>query len=307
MLHKRCRPALAEGISSSWSSLCQQNPKSLQYPHVLNTVLAIGDTKKHLADPCQQEENDPPEDHDPGQFAGLLHGSSPACESPDNPLRLYSKANMCGRAQEEISLMNNPVHYQQPPPGNNPGAPVKKIKPKVVSRTIFHTKSHPLENHTLVGTRTARNGTRNGNGDQWGVSTGGFVERACTLGRIRSLPKALLDLHLSKNVSKSDSDLIAYPSTEKTSRVNWSESSTTEPSSKGNSERTPSFTSEWEEIDKIMSSIDAGINNELEEMNDDITRRIGIVEVELESENLPSSHTSTTRDKWNLKKGIKLF
>ncbi|XP_074123258.1 ankyrin repeat and sterile alpha motif domain-containing protein 1B isoform X3 [Sminthopsis crassicaudata] len=223
-------------------------------------------------DSCQQEENDPPEEHDPGQFAGLLHGSSPACESPDNPLRLYSKANMCAGAQEDISLMNNPLHYQQPPPGNNPGAPVKKIKPKVVSRTIFHTKSNPLENRTLVGTRTARNGTRNGNGDQWGVSTGGFVERACTLGRIRSLPKALLDLHLSKNVSKSDSDLIAYPSTEKTSRVNWSESSTTEPSSKGNSERTPSFTSEWEEIDKIMSSIDAGINNELEEMNDDITR-----------------------------------
>ncbi|XP_031796872.1 ankyrin repeat and sterile alpha motif domain-containing protein 1B isoform X10 [Sarcophilus harrisii] len=223
-------------------------------------------------DPCPQEENDPPEEHDPGQFAGLLHGSSPACESPDNPLRLYSKANMCAGAQEDISLMNNPLHYKQPPPGNNPGAPVKKIKPKVVSRTIFHTKSNPLENRTLVGTRTARNGTRNGNGDQWGVSTGGFVERACTLGRIRSLPKALLDLHLSKNVSKSDSDLIAYPSTEKTSRVNWSESSTTEPSSKGNSERTPSFTSEWEEIDKIMSSIDAGINNELEEMNDDITR-----------------------------------
>ncbi|XP_056654664.1 ankyrin repeat and sterile alpha motif domain-containing protein 1B isoform X3 [Monodelphis domestica] len=223
-------------------------------------------------DHCQQEENDPPEEHDPGQFAGLLHGSSPACESPDNPLHLYSKANMCGEAQEEITLLNNPLRYQQPPSGNNPGAPVKKFKPKVVSRTIFHTKSNPLENHTLVGTRTTRNGTRNGNGDQWGVSTGAFVERACTLGRIRSLPKALLDLHLSKNVSKSDSDLIAYPSTEKTSRVNWSESSTTEPSSKGNSERTPSFTSEWEEIDKIMSSIDAGINNELEEMNDEIGR-----------------------------------
>ncbi|PNI65247.1 ANKS1B isoform 11, partial [Pan troglodytes] len=78
--------------------------------------------------------------------------------------------------------------------------------------------------------------------------------------------------HLSKNVSKSDSDLIAYPSNEKTSRVNWSESSTAEHSSKGNSERTPSFTSEWEEIDKIMSSIDVGINNELKEMNGETTR-----------------------------------
>ncbi|XP_029418935.1 ankyrin repeat and sterile alpha motif domain-containing protein 1B isoform X2 [Nannospalax galili] len=74
-------------------------------------------------------------------------------------------------------------------------------------------------------------------------------------------------MHLSKTVSKSDSDLIAYPSKEKASRVNWSESSTAERSSKENSERTPSFTSEWEEIDKIMNSIDVGINSELEEMN----------------------------------------
>ncbi|XP_050995762.1 ankyrin repeat and sterile alpha motif domain-containing protein 1B isoform X5 [Acomys russatus] len=73
-------------------------------------------------------------------------------------------------------------------------------------------------------------------------------------------------MHLSKNVSKSDSDLIAYPSKDK-ARVNWSESSTAERSSKDNSERTPSFTSEWEEIDKIMNSLDVGINSELEEMN----------------------------------------
>lgn len=98
------------------------------------------------------------------------------------------------------------------------------------------------------------------------------MERACTLGRIRSLPKALIDMHLSKTVSKSDSDLIAYPSNEKTSKVNWSESSTADHSSKGNSERTPSFTSEWEEIDKIMNSIDVGINSELKEMNGETTR-----------------------------------
>uniref|UniRef100_A0AC11DSD4 Ankyrin repeat and sterile alpha motif domain containing 1B n=1 Tax=Ovis aries TaxID=9940 RepID=A0AC11DSD4_SHEEP len=79
-------------------------------------------------------------------------------------------------------------------------------------------------------------------------------------------------MHLSKSVSKSDSDLIAYPSNEKTSRVNWSESSPADHSSKGNSERTPSFTSEWEEIDKIMNSIDVGINSELQEINGENTR-----------------------------------
>ncbi|XP_012519473.1 PREDICTED: ankyrin repeat and sterile alpha motif domain-containing protein 1B isoform X2 [Propithecus coquereli] len=216
-------------------------------------------------DISQQEDNDPPKEYDPGQFAGLLHGSSPACESPENPFHLYGRREQREEGQNEVSLANSPLPLKQSPIENKSEPLVKKIKPKVVSRTIFHKKSNQLENHTIVGTRSTRSGSRNG--DQWVMNTGGFVERACTLGRIRSLPKALIDMHLSKNVSKSDSSLIAYPSNEKTSRVNWSESSTAEHSSKGNSERTPSFTSEWEEIDKIMSSIDVGINRELKEMN----------------------------------------
>ncbi|XP_074258467.1 ankyrin repeat and sterile alpha motif domain-containing protein 1B isoform X11 [Saimiri boliviensis] len=224
----------------------------------------------HTDDLSQQDDNDPPKEYDPGQFAGLLHGSSPACESPENPFHLYGKREQCEKGQDEVSLANSPLPFKKSPIENNSEPLVKKIKPKVVSRTIFHKKSNQLENHTIVGTRSTRSGSRNG--DQWVMNTGGFVERACTLGRIRSLPKALIDMHLSKNVSKSDSDLIAYPSNEKTSIVNWSESSTAEHSSKGNSERTPSFTSEWEEIDKIMSSIDVGINNELKEMNGETTR-----------------------------------
>ncbi|XP_010597854.2 ankyrin repeat and sterile alpha motif domain-containing protein 1B isoform X5 [Loxodonta africana] len=219
----------------------------------------------HTDDVSQQEDSDLPKEYDPGQFAGLLHGSSPACESPENPFHLYEKRGQYEDRQDEIILANSPLTIKHSSTENNSEPLVKKIKPKVVSRTIFHKKSNQLENHTIVGTRTTRNGSRNG--DQWVANTGGFVERACTLGRIRSLPKALIDMHLSKNVSKSDSDLIAYPSKEKTARVNWSETSAAEHSSKGNSERTPSFTSEWEEIDKIMSSIDVGISSELKEMN----------------------------------------
>ncbi|XP_076776079.1 ankyrin repeat and sterile alpha motif domain-containing protein 1B isoform X8 [Arvicanthis niloticus] len=219
---------------------------------------------EHTDELSQQEDDEPPKEYDAGQFAGLLHGSSPACESPENPFHLYGKRNQCEDGQDEASLANSPLPFKQTPIENNPEPSVKKIKPKVVSRTIFHKRSHQLENHTIVGTRMSRSGSRNS--DQWGVTPGGFVERACTLGRIRSLPKALIDMHLSKNVSKSDSDLIVYPSKDK-ARVNWSKSSTAERSSKDNSERTPSFTSEWEEIDKIMNSIDVGINSELEGMN----------------------------------------
>ncbi|XP_028934859.1 ankyrin repeat and sterile alpha motif domain-containing protein 1B isoform X4 [Ornithorhynchus anatinus] len=246
-------------------------------PSISPTNYAIGsregNTKgiNHSDNLCLQEKSPIPEEPEPGQFAGLLHGSSPACESPENPLQLYSKAHQTEETSEGTGLITNSIPPKQPPPENNPETVVKKIKPKVVNRTIFHTKINQLENRTFIGTRTTRNGTMR-NGDQWIISTGAFVERACTLGRIRSLPRALLDLHLSRNVSKSDSDLITYPLSEKTSRVNWSEPSTTEHSSKGNSERTPSFTSEWEEIDKIMSSIDVGINAELEEMNDEAAR-----------------------------------
>ncbi|XP_075790100.1 ankyrin repeat and sterile alpha motif domain-containing protein 1B isoform X11 [Pelodiscus sinensis] len=212
---------------------------------------------------CQQEtstENKLPKGHPAEQFAGLLHGSSPICDPPENPLQLYSKANHCSD-QQEISLNKNTVQQRQLQQENNPDPPAKKKKPQVVNRTIFHTKINPLENNTLVGTTTRIS-------EQWVITTGGFVERACTLGRIRSLPKTLLEMHLSKNVSKSDSNLISYPSNGKKAGSSWSEPISNQENSKGNSERTPSFTSEWEEIDKIISSIDAGINTGLE-MNDD--------------------------------------
>ncbi|XP_035407687.1 ankyrin repeat and sterile alpha motif domain-containing protein 1B isoform X1 [Cygnus atratus] len=210
-------------------------------------------------------ESDLPEGHPAEQFAGLLHGSSPACDPPDNPLQLYSKTNQCSSPLEKNILSKSTVQQIQLRKENNPDPPVKKKKPQVVNRTIFHTKTKPVENHTLVGTSTRIS-------EQWVITTGGFVERACTLGRIRSLPKTLLEMHLYKNVSKSDSNLITHPPSDKKARSNWSEPTPNQQCSKGNSERTPSFTSEWEEIDKIMSSIDAGINTGLGEMNDHVTR-----------------------------------
>ncbi|XP_068524951.1 ankyrin repeat and sterile alpha motif domain-containing protein 1B isoform X5 [Anas acuta] len=210
-------------------------------------------------------ESELPEGHPAEQFAGLLHGSSPACDPPDNPLQLYSKINQCSSPLEKNILSKSTVQQIQLKKENNPDPPVKKKKPQVVNRTIFHTKTKPVENHTLVGTSTRIS-------EQWVITTGGFVERACTLGRIRSLPKTLLEMHLYKNVSKSDSNLITHPPSDKKARSNWSEPTPNQQCSKGNSERTPSFTSEWEEIDKIMSSIDAGINTGLGEMNDHATR-----------------------------------
>uniref|UniRef100_A0A8D2Q4Q7 Ankyrin repeat and sterile alpha motif domain containing 1B n=1 Tax=Varanus komodoensis TaxID=61221 RepID=A0A8D2Q4Q7_VARKO len=194
------------------------------------------------------------------QFAGLLHGSSPACDPPENPLQLYRKASLTVELYHKSSLNRNILDPAQLQEENSVDPPVKKKKPPILNRTIFLSKSHLGETNTLSSiTRT---------GDQWVVNAAGFFERACTLGRIRSLPKTLLDMHLSKYVSKSDSNLISYPPNEQKARRNWTESTAASEISRGNSERTPSFTSEWEEIDKIMSSIDAGITTGLEEIND---------------------------------------
>ncbi|XP_026653815.2 ankyrin repeat and sterile alpha motif domain-containing protein 1B isoform X13 [Zonotrichia albicollis] len=209
-------------------------------------------------------ENELPEGHPAEQFAGLLHGSSPACDPPENPLQLYSKVNLCSGPLEKSILSKSAAQQIQLRKESTSDPPVKKKKPPIVNRTIFHTKNKPAQNHTLVGAPRVS--------EQWVISTGGFVERACTLGRIRSLPKTLLEMHLCKNVSKSDSNLITHPPNDKKARSNWSEPTPKPQCSKGNSERTPSFTSEWEEIDKIMSSIDAGINTGLGEMKDHTTR-----------------------------------
>ncbi|XP_059702699.1 ankyrin repeat and sterile alpha motif domain-containing protein 1B isoform X1 [Haemorhous mexicanus] len=209
-------------------------------------------------------ESELPEGHPAEQFAGLLHGSSPACDPPENPLQLYSKVNLCSGPLEKNILSKSTAQQIQLRKESSSDPPVKKKKPPIVNRTIFHTKNKPAENHTLVGAPRIS--------EQWVITTGGFVERACTLGRIRSLPKTLLEMHLCKNVSKSDSNLITHPPNDKKARSNWSEPTPKPQCSKGNSERTPSFTSEWEEIDKIMSSIDAGINTGLGEMKDHATR-----------------------------------
>lgn len=127
--------------------------------------------------------------------------------------------------------------------GSSTDPPVKKKKPPVLNRTIFPSKNN-VEANTLASiTRT---------GDQWIVNAAGFVERACTLGRIRSLPKTLLDMHLSKYVSKSDSNLISHPPNDQKTRRKWNESTADPKNSRENSERTPSFTSEWEEVSRFI-------------------------------------------------------
>ncbi|XP_013859671.1 ankyrin repeat and sterile alpha motif domain-containing protein 1B isoform X2 [Austrofundulus limnaeus] len=243
----------------------------------------------------------------PEEFAGLLHGSSPACEPPETPYHLYSPKHfkyasadvqssllqasefslvIGGGASQGFSRVGSEVSPQR--------LNCRSQKPQVVYRTVFHTKvnqdqvqiqncdqgdsprvrstlSHPSSSEQNGEVEdSVGNLTRGGSKD--GLSGAGYEERACTLGRMRSVPRSVLDLQLSKSLSKSDSNLVAVSPIQE--EHSWGSGSRGQgpgsPSSReGVSperrlERTPSFTAEWEEIDKIMSSIGAGISSGLD-------------------------------------------
>uniref|UniRef100_A0A665W868 Ankyrin repeat and sterile alpha motif domain containing 1B n=1 Tax=Echeneis naucrates TaxID=173247 RepID=A0A665W868_ECHNA len=177
-------------------------------------------------DDCQKS-------HIPEEFAGLLHGSSPACETPDTPYHLYSpKPHKYGSTDVQSSLLQTPEFsivigggptqvYPRTGSESSPQRTASDLqKPQVVYRTIFHTRVDPPR----------------------GSSGPGYEERACTLGRMRSMPRSVLDLQLSKSLSKSDSNLVAVSPIQVICGFSGA-------SPGGRLERTPSFTAEWEEPD----------------------------------------------------------
>ncbi|KAL4622474.1 ankyrin repeat and SAM domain-containing protein 1A-like isoform X1 [Arapaima gigas] len=80
--------------------------------------------------------------------------------------------------------------------------------------------------------------------------------RAIATDKVRSTG----DLRLSRNLSRSDSDLLASPDSEEEVSFGRQSKSTYSFSAEENPlERSPSYASEWDEIDKIMDLIGAGI------------------------------------------------
>ncbi|XP_054480387.1 ankyrin repeat and sterile alpha motif domain-containing protein 1B [Anoplopoma fimbria] len=245
--------------------------------------------------------------HIPEEFAGLLHGSSPACETPDTPYHLYSpKPRKYAPTDVQSSLVQTPEFSivigggptQIFPRTGSDSLPQTTAnhsqKPQVVYRTIFHTKvnqdqaqprnceqvdppcgwsTHPPSYSSgQNGEVPELRGIQTGVVPKGGAVGAGYEERACTLGRMRSIPRSVLDLQLSKSLSKSDSNLVAVSPIQE--EHGWGSGSRGQgpgspspgegASPGGRLERTPSFTAEWEEIDKIMSSIGAGIGSGLD-------------------------------------------
>lgn len=266
---------------------------------------------------CVLRDNSRRESRVPEEFAGLLHGSSPACETPDTPYQLYGRVSAPQRYPGNLLLPPPP-----PSPPTSSAAPLPPIplprtssnsssssatskgpppkvepKPQVRYRTIFHTRvnqnHHDPEAATTGATRAPSSSAatvplahvRNGVSEAWSLgsasasssvgtspsgssgtgtstvviaagSTGGtanssFEERACTLGRMRSVPRSVLDLQLSRTISKSDSNLVANSPVEEGGGGGGGRGLTSPGKGSpagGRLERTPSFTAEWEEV-----------------------------------------------------------
>uniref|UniRef100_A0A6Q2ZIL4 Ankyrin repeat and sterile alpha motif domain-containing protein 1B n=1 Tax=Esox lucius TaxID=8010 RepID=A0A6Q2ZIL4_ESOLU len=241
-------------------------------------------------DDCPQTEQDERRQSlVPVEFAGLLHGSSPACETPDTPYHLYNSATKpqkrtpSDRNADTVTALGNhgdlcsvtlnsafgvlhPPLLIVPHTGNeeHPKNPKdaahqqRPPKPQVVYRTIFHTRVNQNHQNSLASfpsspygqngkVEVVKGGFSGACGAREIAPAPGYEERACTLGRMRSMPRRLLDLQNSKSLSKSDSNLVAVSPIQVGPGGSPNQGDAT--SSGVQLERTPSFTAEWEEPD----------------------------------------------------------
>ncbi|KAI3357529.1 hypothetical protein L3Q82_015947 [Scortum barcoo] len=165
----------------------------------------------------------------PEQFTGLLHGSSPVFDCREEPFRLpgvllsdqgQPDLRKSAKAKEEVAAAA--------PPLNRP------------SMAAILTDCDPKAIYATVNKEPRDSG-------------------AGAVSAVRMRPPG--DLKLARSLSKSDSDLLVSPPSEEEGGLgNRSESVSNCSTGKKRLEKSPSFTSEWDEIEKIMTLIGAGID-----------------------------------------------
>uniref|UniRef100_A0A8B9P6C3 Ankyrin repeat and sterile alpha motif domain containing 1A n=1 Tax=Apteryx owenii TaxID=8824 RepID=A0A8B9P6C3_APTOW len=185
----------------------------------------------------------------PEQFSGLLHGSSPICEISEDPFRLVPSAEK-GGAEGTSHTPAMQLEDADSPALASVRTSSPDQNPQVVYATVQHAHANRADPETLVTPHVLQHpGGAEDEGDR-----GGAVGRA----HPGSKPKA--ELKLSRSLSKSDSDLLTCSPTEDDAMGSRSESLSNCSTGKKRLEKSPSFASEWDEIEKIMSSIGEGID-----------------------------------------------
>lgn len=179
----------------------------------------------------------------PGQFSGLLHGSSPVCEVGQDPFQLLTAP---GQNHPESSRQDAcpETSMQLEGPGvqgagaPQPGVPDQSKRAGLPAagltaltapggRAYLHALTHTAPLHPAGAEEEDRSGPR-------------------TRAPPTSKPKA--ELTLSRSLSKSDSDLLTCSPTEDTTMGSRSESLSNCSVGKKRLEKSPSFASEWDEV-----------------------------------------------------------
>ncbi|XP_078111616.1 ankyrin repeat and SAM domain-containing protein 1A isoform X9 [Sander vitreus] len=165
----------------------------------------------------------------PEVFTGLLHGSSPVFDSREEPFRLpgVAPSSQVQPESRKTAKVKEEVAAAAPPPSRpSMAAILTDCDPKAIYATV---NKEPRD----LG--------------------------AVAVCAVRMRPPG--DLKLARSLSKSDSDLLVSPPSEEDGGLgNRSESVSNCSSGKKRLEKSPSFTSEWDEIEKIMTLIGAGID-----------------------------------------------
>ncbi|XP_069797677.1 ankyrin repeat and SAM domain-containing protein 1A-like isoform X6 [Narcine bancroftii] len=215
----------------------------------------------------------------PEQFSGLLHGSPPICEIQEDPVTLLAALSKGGVETEAMQNRELPDSQhcatgQAKNTGikNSVEADAVEQKGQQVIYSNLRSIINQADPDVLISSKPAQ---------QKGTSFGkGAEKQTCTWGRARLSGKDKVDLKLARSLSKSDSDLITRSPSEEDMLGSRSESLSNCSSVKKRLEKSPSFQSEWEEqkpplpipnprrtkslhsIEKIMSSIGAGIDSD---------------------------------------------
>lgn len=164
----------------------------------------------------------------PEQFTGLLHGSSPVIDCREDAFRL---PGVLPPNQGQPEPRKPTKGREEPPASRSPCRP---------SMAAILTDCDPKAIYATVNKEPRETGAGAGSG-------------------VRMRPPG--DLKLARSLSKSDSDLLVSPPGEEEGGLgNRSESVSNCSTGKKRLEKSPSFTSEWDEIEKIMTLIGAGID-----------------------------------------------
>ncbi|XP_078276743.1 ankyrin repeat and SAM domain-containing protein 1A-like isoform X4 [Rhinoraja longicauda] len=197
----------------------------------------------------------------PEQFSGLLHGSPPICEIQEDPVTLLAALSKGGVEAEAMQIGELPESQhcatgQAENTGikNSAIADTVEQKGQQAVNSNLRTIINQTDPDILISSKPAQNK---------GILFGKGVEKqTCTLGRVRSSGRDKVDLKLARSLSKSDSELVTRSPSEEDMLGSRSESLSNCSSVKKRLEKSPSFQSEWEEIEKIMNSIGAGIDSD---------------------------------------------